>query len=145
MGDWPEVDAEGGEVYDEDHRGSSLEDMRPPSYDSATGQVLDPKAVTAGRQEEIEYMNRLKVWEARPIDECLRNTGKKPIGTRWTETDKGDYNNPLVRCRLVVQETKTKTTATQTRGRIMTTSQLTFLSWFANTRHWRSIKRSGSA
>jgi len=51
-------------------------------------------------------MEQLKVWEPRLVTECFQRTGKAPIGTRWTEMDKGDHRNPIVRCRLVVQETK---------------------------------------
>ena len=35
---------------------------------------------------------------------CLAETGKRPIGTRWVDTNKGDKLNPKIRSRLVAQE-----------------------------------------
>lgn len=35
---------------------------------------------------------------------CVAETGKKPIGTRWVDTNKVDATNPKVRSRLVAQE-----------------------------------------
>ena len=42
-----------------------------------------------------------------PIDECFQNTGKKPIGVRWVDVNKGDANNPEDRSRLVAKEINT--------------------------------------
>ena len=38
---------------------------------------------------------------------CWRRTGRRPIGTRWVDENKGDVHNPEVRCRLVAQEVST--------------------------------------
>ena len=39
-----------------------------------------------------------------PVSECIKVTGKKPIGTRWTDINKQDEIDPLYRSRLVGQE-----------------------------------------
>lgn len=39
-----------------------------------------------------------------PIEEAIRVTGKKPIGTRWVDINKGDAVNPEYR--LVAKEIK---------------------------------------
>ena len=43
-------------------------------------------------------------YEKVPVAQCLAETGKKPIGTRWVDTNKGDATCPKVRSRLVAQE-----------------------------------------
>ena len=39
---------------------------------------------------------------------CWQNTGKKPIGVRWVDTNKGSEEVPDVRCRLVARDFKNK-------------------------------------
>ena len=38
------------------------------------------------------------------VKQCWERTGKAPIDTRWVETNKGDDENPDVRCRWVAKE-----------------------------------------
>ena len=40
------------------------------------------------------------------LGECVKVTGKPPIGTRWIDTNKGDHNKPNYRSRLVAKEYK---------------------------------------
>ena len=42
-----------------------------------------------------------------PEEECWRNTGKKLIGTRWVDVNKGDDEHPEYRSRLVANEINT--------------------------------------
>ena len=44
------------------------------------------------------------VYDKVSIEECLRETGRLPIGTRWVETNKGNLTNPKIRSHLVAQE-----------------------------------------
>eukprot|EP00969_Alexandrium_andersonii_P082058 3617459-Alexandrium_andersonii.AAC.1 len=44
------------------------------------------------------------VWGVRPISECLSRTGKKPIGGRWVDHNKGDAESPNVRSRYVAKD-----------------------------------------
>ena len=47
------------------------------------------------------------VYEKGSIDQCHRESGKRPIGTRWVDVNKGDKQSPKVRSRLVAQEVNT--------------------------------------
>ena len=38
------------------------------------------------------------------LQECFRETGKAPVGTRWVDVSKGGAKNPKVRSRRVAQE-----------------------------------------
>ena len=38
------------------------------------------------------------------MGECYERTGKKPIGVRWVDVNKGDEKNPEYRSRLVARE-----------------------------------------
>eukprot|EP00969_Alexandrium_andersonii_P213794 9440964-Alexandrium_andersonii.AAC.1 len=44
------------------------------------------------------------VWDVRPISECLSRAGKKPIGGRWVDHNKGDSETPNVRSRYVAKD-----------------------------------------
>ena len=39
-----------------------------------------------------------------PIYECVRVSGKQPVGSRWIDINKGDEDNPNYRSRLVAKE-----------------------------------------
>ena len=41
-----------------------------------------------------------------PISECWATTGKKPVGVKWIDINKGDENHPEYRSRLVAKEIK---------------------------------------
>ena len=55
--------------------------------------------VKAGRNEELEWMRNMHVWDRVPRHEAAQG-GYKIVGTRWVYVDKGDQ----VRCRLVTKE-----------------------------------------
>ena len=75
-------------------------------FDEITGAELDPEGVRAARRDEMDFMARLKVWDAVDVAICWAETGRPPIGTRWVDGNKGDLTRPDYRSRLVVQETK---------------------------------------
>ena len=62
--------------------------------------------VRAARLEEREGVLKHRVFDKVPFDECYKNTGKAPIGTRWVGHNKGDKANPDIRCRWVGREFK---------------------------------------
>lgn len=41
-----------------------------------------------------------------PVTECIRCTGKQPIGSKWIDINKGDAKSPNYRSRLVAKEIK---------------------------------------
>ena len=54
----------------------------------------------------MNYFRDMKVYERVPRSH-LATTGGKIIGTMWIDTNKGDADNPNVRCRLVGKEFRT--------------------------------------
>ena len=77
------------------------------AYDDVSGAQLDPKQVQRARQEEIDYVRKMKLYEKVPIAECRRKIGKSPISVRWIDINKGDTTNPNYRSRLVAREINT--------------------------------------
>eukprot|EP00969_Alexandrium_andersonii_P206428 9120528-Alexandrium_andersonii.AAC.1 len=59
-----------------------------------TGAVLDSGLVESARAEEIRFTESWHVWSVRPISECLARIGKRPIGGRWVDHNKGDAETP---------------------------------------------------
>ena len=57
--------------------------------DQNMGLVLDPEAVRRAREDELSEVDKHGVWENVPVLQCWDATGKKPIGVRWVDTDKG--------------------------------------------------------
>eukprot|EP00969_Alexandrium_andersonii_P113520 5017483-Alexandrium_andersonii.AAC.1 len=51
--------------------------------DDVTGAALDLELVASARAEEIRFMGSWRVWDVRPISECVARAGKRPIGGRW--------------------------------------------------------------
>jgi hypothetical protein len=75
-------------------------------YDDMSGKALNEDQVKIARAEEMEEVKQHKVYVKVPIEQCLQETGKMPIGTRWVDIRKGDDVNLEYRSRLVAQELK---------------------------------------
>ena len=79
------------------------ETMRGSSaWDDVTGADLDTKMVEEARREEIEFIRNMRVYEKVPRSWAWR-AGKKVIGVRWIDVNKGDSINPKYRSRLVAK------------------------------------------
>ena len=78
------------------------------AWDDASGEDLDPAIVLAARREEIAYYKEMKAFTKVPISQCVARTGRKPIGARWRDINKGDRYNVNVRSRLVAKEFNNK-------------------------------------
>ena len=121
IGDWPDHWFDG--IHDEDG-GSELHGVRPQNgtailkeemsglvtrggeyvaWDDVTEAGLDPKEVWAARMLEMEYFEKLKVYDRVPRSEVQR-TGGKLIGVRWVDINKGDATDRNYRSRLVGRE-----------------------------------------
>ena len=74
--------------------------------DDVSGAILDPHLVHEARGTEIEYFRGMGVYERVPRSEQHATKGKI-IGTKWIDTNKGDYANPKIRSRLVGKEFRT--------------------------------------
>ena len=42
------------------------------AWDDVSGAALDPKAVKKARQEEIEYVKKMSLYDQVPVSECLK-------------------------------------------------------------------------
>ena len=51
-------------------------------FDDMSGKELNPSLVTAARGEEIEEFKKLTVYKKVPLNQCLQETGRQPIGVR---------------------------------------------------------------
>jgi hypothetical protein len=69
-----------------------------------SGEELDAEGVRKAGEKEMEEFRKRGVYVKVPLEECHRETGKEPIGTRWVDVNKGDRENPEYRSRLVAQE-----------------------------------------
>ena len=75
-------------------------------WDNVSGAPLETSMVLEARKVEIKELYKHNVYTKVPISECFGETGKRPIGTRWVDVNKGDENHPEYRSRLVAQELK---------------------------------------
>jgi len=76
-------------------------EVETPYWDDISGKPLDPSGVNAARQEEVQVIKEMGVWEVIP-----RPVGEKVISTRWVDINKGDEDRPKYRSRFVARELK---------------------------------------
>ena len=98
-----EIPARGADIPEEELTNEILE-----AWDDASGEDLDPATVMAARREEIAYYKSMGAFTKVPISQCIARTGRKPIGVRWRDINKGDRYNVNVRSRLVAKEFNNK-------------------------------------
>ena len=73
--------------------------------------VTDRSSTSEGRSVEGSNFVGLKkqqIYEPVDIDEAWQVTGKAPITLKWVDRNKGDWQHPNFRSRLVVREVKKK-------------------------------------
>ena len=75
-------------------------------WDSVSGVPLKPQLVKRAREEEMREFSKHGVYVKVPVKECLERTGRKPIGVKWVDINKGDEESPEYRSRLVAKEIK---------------------------------------
>ena len=78
------------------------------AWDDTSGESLDQAAVLSARREEIAYYKEMKAFTKVPISQCVARTGRRPIGVRWIDINKGDQYNINIRSRLVAKEFNNK-------------------------------------
>ena len=74
--------------------------------DDVSGAWLDPGMVREGRAVEMDFFKTMGVYDYVPRSD-QESTGGKIIGTKWIDVNKGDFDNPRIRCRLVGKEFRT--------------------------------------
>ena len=94
-----DIPARGADIPEEELTNEILE-----AWDDASGEYLDPATVLAARREEIAYYKAMGAFTKVPISQCIARTGRKPIGVRRRDINKGDRYNVNVRSRLVAKE-----------------------------------------
>ena len=73
------------------------------AWDDVTDAPLDVQDVTTARALEIEYFDKLRVYDRVDGSE-IKRTGGTLIGTHWVDTNKGERINVDCRSRLVGRE-----------------------------------------
>ena len=92
--------------FDTENLDDAVEKME--HYDSITGEQLPHHLIAQGKKEEIEWTRSIKLYTKVPRSQALAS-GAKVIPVKWVLVNKGDPDNPKVRCRLVAKELKAKT------------------------------------
>ena len=70
-------------------------------------QELDPEKLELGIQDEMEFMEKIKMFEDSTEQECWNRTGAAPTSTRWVSVRKTlDNGEEIVRSRLVGRDFK---------------------------------------
>ena len=64
---------------------------------------LDPAMVKAARKEELDQLHKHKVYR-KVLRQMARDRGKRVIGVKWVDLNKGDDSRPNYRSRLVAKE-----------------------------------------
>ena len=80
----------------------------PDTVDSVSGQILPGHLVEESRREEMKYFEAMNVYSKVPEAEAWGITGRRPIGVRWVDTNKGDDSEPNYRSRLVAKDIRKK-------------------------------------
>ncbi len=75
------------------------------AYDDISGALLNPEKVRKARAEEMEYFKRMHVYDVVNRSAAVQ-AGKKIIGVRWIDINKGDTINENYRSRFVGKEFK---------------------------------------
>ena len=68
---------------------SNNDDLLDQAWDDHTGASLESKKVKGARQLEMEYYDKMHVFDEVPIAQCWKRTGKAPLRARWLDIDKG--------------------------------------------------------
>ena len=58
------------------------------------------------RLDEVEALKKMGVWQTVPLSQCWERTGRKPIGGRWVNANKGDDICHNYRSRYGAQEVR---------------------------------------
>ena len=67
----------------------SNDELLDQTWDDHTGASLDAKKVKEARQLEMEYYDKMHVFDKAPIAQCWVRTGKAPLKARWVDIDRG--------------------------------------------------------
>ena len=98
------------EIGTDEDGNKATDDLHEPdgtfAVDDQSNEPLVPALVRRARVEEMDYFKEMKVYDTVSVEECLKETGRKSIGIRWVDINKGDTTRPNYRSRLVAKEFK---------------------------------------
>ena len=77
--------------------------FKPQYKDEYTCEVLPQESTKDAMLDELAYFCKV-VFEGVTTEEAMQDTEGKIVGCRWVNCNKGDAEQPDVRCRLVAQE-----------------------------------------
>ena len=86
---------------DDDSDGEAWE-----ASDDVKGGPLPPELVKLARAKELQYLRDMEVYRYASVADCVRITGRRPIGLRWIDTNKSSKETPNIRSRLVCTEVR---------------------------------------
>ena len=67
----------------------SNDELLDQAWDDHTGESSDAKKVKEARQLEMEYYDKMHVFDKVPTAQCWERTGKAHLKARWVDFDKG--------------------------------------------------------
>jgi hypothetical protein len=77
--------------------------FKPQYKDEYTCEILPYESTKDAMLDELTYFCKV-VFEGVTTEEAMQDSDGKIVGCRWVNCNKGDAENPDVRCRLVAQE-----------------------------------------
>ena len=101
----------GGPVPSHPHFDASSEELQEDYnkfFDNISGEELPSDLVLNARQEEIEWVRSINLYDKVPRAEA-DSKGIRPLQIRWVDVNKGDRAHYNVRSRLVGKELKART------------------------------------
>ena len=75
-------------------------------WNDVPGRELNQEFMTAARRMDIDVVGKMEVWRNVPREQCVAETGRRPIGTRWVDANNGHDASPKVMIRKVTHELK---------------------------------------
>ena len=76
--------------------------------DDVKGGPLDPREAKNACEKEVKYLWDMEVHEYSTEAEARARTGRKPVGLKWIDTNRGRAEAPRYRSRLVCTEERHK-------------------------------------
>ena len=70
------------------------DDQHDQYVDDISGRPLLTDLVVQAREAEVQNFRNHNVCAKVPISECIRLTGKQPIGSKWIDISKGNAKTP---------------------------------------------------
>lgn len=77
------------------------------AWGDVSGAALDPKEVRRARNEEIDYIKKMSLYEKVLVGQCYTTIGNAPVSIRWIDINTGDQENPNYKSRIVAREINT--------------------------------------